>query len=243
VFVNFESSFLQGDNTSVAENGFFMAPETRRSGVMTCKSDVFSLGMVFGALHLCAAPDQWPSNHVLPNWTKIMLLVDTRARGMPSTALHVMGQEETATPCRNPFFAALQSAMSVYDAQRIRGWTDLSSMDVNQPWDVAMQPMLLFVATFYDQLEPAVLNLVITTLHRATTNPLALTLVHKINGDDAYLTACARVQGQPSDCANGGHCSDSHGSVSLFTGDDACTLRPRAFPSPSSPCKIWRTPL
>ena len=32
IFVNFESSFLQGQDTCVAENGCYMAPETRRSG-------------------------------------------------------------------------------------------------------------------------------------------------------------------------------------------------------------------
>jgi hypothetical protein len=170
-----------------------MAPETRRSGVMTCKSDVYSLGMVFGCLQLSKLPENWGADYVLPSWIKIMLLTDPRARGMTSTVLHVMGQEEMATPCRNPFFNALQSAMSVYDAHRIRGWTDLCGMDANQPWDIAMQPMLLFTSTYYDQLDSSVLNLVITTLHRATANPLALTLVQKINGDDAYLTAFARV--------------------------------------------------
>ena len=193
VFVDLESSFLQGDSMSVTDNGCFMAPEARRCGSMTCKSDVYSLGMVFGSLHLSKMPDQWPADQAMPIWTKIMLLVDPRARGMSSSVLCVMGQDDTVVPCRNPFFAALQSALSVYDAQRIRGWTDLSSMDANQPWDVAMQPMLLFASTFYDEVDNAVLNLVITTLHHAVANPLALSIVQKFSGDEAYLLACARV--------------------------------------------------
>jgi hypothetical protein len=194
VFVDLESSFLQGDNNmSVTDNGFFMAPEARRCGTYTCKSDVYSLGMVFGSLHLCKTPDQWPADHAMPVWTKIMMLIDPRARGMSSTVLCVMGQDDTAVPCRNPFFAALQSALSVYDSQRIRGWTDLSNMDATQPWDVAMQPMLLFASTFYDQVDNAVLNLVITTLHHAVANPAALSMVQKFSGDEAYLLACARI--------------------------------------------------
>jgi serine/threonine protein kinase len=188
-YVDFTSSFLQGDSSPMADNGRFMAPETQRSGITTCKSDVYSLGMVFGSLFLCNAPDQWPADFALPTSTKVMLLADPRARGMSNTILHVLGQEEAVAHFRNPFFGSVQNALSAYDAHRIRGWTDLSAMDATQAWDVVMQPMLLFVSTYYDQLDPAVMNLIVTTLHRAS----ALTMVHRISGDEPYLAAFARV--------------------------------------------------
>ena len=189
MFVNFESSFMNGDATSVVDNGPYMSPETRRSRIMTCKSDVFSLGMVFATLTIGKPPSEWGVDYnasidmasaAAPPWMKVMLHVDPRVRGMAETVLHFMG--DVPVPCRNPFHAALHDALSSRDARRLQGWRSLSVIDANQPWDIAMRPMLMFVSTAFDAPvadDAELLGLVVCTLWRASVFPGALWLIEQ----------------------------------------------------------------
>jgi len=201
MFVNFESSFMNGEATAVADNGFFTSPETRR-GTMTCKSDVFSLGMVFSSLTIGKLPLDWGVDYcafidmataAASPWMKVMLHVDPRVRGMADTVLQFMG--DVPAPCRNPFHAALHSALSSNEARRLQGWKDLILVDnavgFDQPWDIAMRPMLIFVSTVFDAPvagDKEIIGKVIAVLQQASVAVGGLSLVeHRIRCADLEL--------------------------------------------------------
>ena len=193
-------------------NGHFSPPEWHRMGIVSAKTDVFSVGIVYMCMAIGTLPCTWAADSdgihmharsIAPVWVKTMLSCDWRKRPMFFALLqqlhtYVQHMCAAAVVSTNPLFAAVEDALRFNNesAKLLEAWNSLSAVDISCPWKLVMPEMLMFAAMFLCspmESDMPLLTAVITTLERTCEIPEVFSLMpakFAVEQFSSFLVAC-----------------------------------------------------